>query len=187
MSPPLMGLGRTIWAGSRQHLEEVERWLLFITDLVYLALGLLILSPTFKHRPQLPALLLVPGILPVASELPAGLVVDSSSGQWARFIPGVPSLTLIKLLQGGIWPALFVSCAPMPGERQQGASKGCDSPISAWDRIPAPLSAVGHQHPLMGREKGIQQRVPYRTSRLMGLQISSPCLVPGLPGGRQAE
>lgn len=110
--------------GSPQHLEEVERWLLFITDLVYLALGLLSLSPSHKCRPQLPALLPVPGILPGASELPAGLVLDSSSGQWARFIPGVPSLTLIKPPQGGIWPALFVSCVLMPGKKHSGCQPG---------------------------------------------------------------
>lgn len=130
--------------------------MLFITDLVYLALGLLSLSPTRKRRPRLPALLPVPGILPVTAELPAGLVVDSSSGQWARFIPGVPSLTLIKLCQGGIWPAPFVSCAPMPGERhgrcQQGPrqphfSVGQNSCTSVCCGTPASTDGQGKGNP----------------------------------------
>lgn len=156
---------------SPKHLEEVERWLLFITDLVYLALGLLSLSPTLERRPQLPVLLPVPGILPAASELPAGLVVDSISGQWARFIPGVPSLTLITPPQGGIWPALFVSCALMPGERHSGCQQGLWQPHFRVGQNSCTSASVWHQHPPMGRESGIQQCTPYRTSCLMGSQI----------------
>lgn len=146
-------------------------------------LCLLSLSPT--PQVHFPAPLLLPGILPAATELPrelpAGLAVDCSSGPWARFLPGATSLPLIKPRQGEIWPLPLLAMCCCQSRGRAGASRALAAQCSAGQKSPSILvwgALVSARSE--GREK---QPAQPRASHL----VCSRFHLPGVPGGTEVE